>query len=95
MLRNFVIDTLLPCSLHCILAHHRYLWKFLFNVISNRGQEPEIPAGLRHIGCDYLAFQYESYLKRFVLIQQVWFLSNLGILRLIFFLKFFLKNLCK
>ena len=61
------MEAVCPCSLHCILAHHRYLWKFLFNVISNRGQEPEIPAALSYIGCDYLAYQYDCYLKRFAI----------------------------
>eukprot|EP00111_Clytia_hemisphaerica_P014888 TCONS_00043847-protein len=63
MLKNFVVETMCPCSLHCILAHHRYLWKFMFMVISYRGQEKLIPLGLRTIGCGYLAYQYECYLK--------------------------------
>ena len=58
-----ISETMAPCGLHCILAHRRYLWKFLYDVIDKRGQTALIPTALREIGCGYLAYQYESYLK--------------------------------
>ena len=62
MFTGMITDTMLPCGLHLILAHHRYLWKF--NLINNkRDQEHLIPDGLRSISCGYLAYQYESYFK--------------------------------
>ena len=63
MFTGLVIETMAPCGLHCILAHHRYLWKYMFHLINKRGQENLIPDGLRAISCDYLAYQYESYFK--------------------------------
>ena len=35
------------CGLHCILAHRRYLWKFLFHVFDKHGQENVIRDALR------------------------------------------------
>lgn len=49
------------CALHVILAHHRYLWKFVSDVIAIRGQEEQIAEALRAIGAYYFAFQYDSY----------------------------------
>ena len=63
MFTAFVIETMVPCGLHCILAHHRYLWKFMYDLIDKRGQTNLIPIALRAISCGYLAYQYESYLK--------------------------------
>lgn len=51
------------CITLCILAHRRYLWKYLFDVVNKRNQENLIPEALRAIGCTYLAYQYESYFK--------------------------------
>lgn len=55
-----------PCALHLILAVHRYLWRFLYDVINKRGQDDLIPNALRHISLDFLAFQIESYFKRYI-----------------------------
>ena len=58
--------TMMPCALHLILAIHRYMWKFVTDVIINREQEDLIPDALISIKCNYFAYQYTSYLKRFV-----------------------------
>jgi hypothetical protein len=36
----------------------------LFEILSKRGQESEIPVALRAINCGYLAYQIESYRKK-------------------------------
>ena len=56
-----------PCGLHLILAHHRYLWKFLYDVINKRQQDDMLSVSLKKIGCGYLGFQLEQYFKRYVL----------------------------
>ena len=58
-----VIDLMPPCGLHLILAVHRYLWKFLYDIINKRGQDNIISNALRHISLDYLAYQIDSYFK--------------------------------
>ncbi|XP_066914971.1 uncharacterized protein [Clytia hemisphaerica] len=58
-----IIEFTPPCGLHMILAHHRYLWKFLHETITRRTQQHLLPVALRKIGCTYLAFQIESYQK--------------------------------
>ena len=50
------ILTMPPCGLHMILAHHRYLWSFLSDVIQRRNQGNLISTGFKKIGCTYLAF---------------------------------------
>ena len=66
MLKGVIMELVPPCGLHLILAHHRYLWKFLHDIVSKRKQEELIPKPLRKIGCTYLAFQLDSYFKRLV-----------------------------
>ena len=51
---------LCPCGLHLILAHHRYMWSFMFDIIARRGQEHLMADGFRQIDCHYLALQIES-----------------------------------
>ena len=63
MFTGLIVEIMCPCGLHCILAHHRYLWKYMFSVIDKRKQEKLIPEALRTISCGYLACQYESYFK--------------------------------
>ncbi|XP_066917770.1 uncharacterized protein [Clytia hemisphaerica] len=63
LFEGVVIELIPPCGLHLILAHHRYLWKFMHDIISKRNQESLIPVALRKIGCTYIAFQIESYFK--------------------------------
>jgi len=38
----------------------------LYNVINKRSQDQVIAEALRHVQLDYLAYQIESYYKRFV-----------------------------
>ena len=52
-----------PCTLHCILALHRYMWKHVSTVIAEREQEMRIPDALKKTGANYFAFQYASFLK--------------------------------
>ena len=56
---------IVPCGLHLILARHRYLWNYMFDLITDRKQEDKIPQALPHIGCHFLALQVESYFKRY------------------------------
>ena len=58
---------IVPCGLHLILAHHRYLWKFMFDILVDRKQQDLIPNALRLIDCHYLAFQIQTYHERLVL----------------------------
>ena len=53
MFTGLIIETMCPCGLHCIyiLAHHRYLWKYIVSVIDKRKQEKLIPEALRTISC--------------------------------------------
>ena len=60
---GFDILTMPPCGMHMILAHHRYLWSFLSDVIQRRNQGNLKSTGFKNIGCTYLAFQFEAYLK--------------------------------
>uniref|UniRef100_A0A7M5WU97 Uncharacterized protein n=2 Tax=Clytia hemisphaerica TaxID=252671 RepID=A0A7M5WU97_9CNID len=60
---SYIIETMPPCGLHLILAIHRYLWTYLYHIISKRGQEDQITTALRHIQLDYLAYQIECYHK--------------------------------
>ena len=48
-----------------ILANHRYLWHFMYDVINKRKMDHLIPAGLKKIGCGYLSYQLEQYYKRY------------------------------
>ena len=64
-----ILEFIPPCGLHLILAHHRYMWKFLHSIISKRSQEELFPVALRKIGCSYLAFQLDSYFKRYFVIS--------------------------
>ena len=48
-----------PCGLHLILAHHRYLWSFMFDIIVRRKQEGMVSIALKTIGCYYLSYQLE------------------------------------
>jgi len=61
LLKGFITELMVPCGLHLILAHHRYLYRFLFDVINNRKQNDLIAVALREIGCGYLAFSLEVY----------------------------------
>uniref|UniRef100_A0A7M6DRA3 Uncharacterized protein n=1 Tax=Clytia hemisphaerica TaxID=252671 RepID=A0A7M6DRA3_9CNID len=61
MLKFIILELLPPCGLHLILAHHRYLWKSLYEIVSKRKQEHVIPVALKKIGCNYLAFQLKCY----------------------------------
>lgn len=63
--KSFITELMVPCGLHLILAHHRYLYRFLFDVINNRKQNDIIAVALREIGCGYLAFSLDTYHKRF------------------------------
>ena len=65
LLNSIVMECVCPCALHAILAHHRYLWKFLADILAARGQEDLIAAALHEIGAYYFAFQYASYLNRY------------------------------
>ena len=58
-----ITEFIAPCGLHLILANHRYLWKFLFDIISKRNQESLLTVALRKIGCFYLSFQLDCYMK--------------------------------
>ena len=60
----FSESCLVPCGLHLILAIHRSLWKMLYDIVSKRGQETQLPAAIRDIHCGYLAYQIEAYYKR-------------------------------
>ena len=64
LFKGFVLDLMPPCGLHLILAIHRYMWKFMYNVINKRSQDNFIAEALRTIQLDYLAYQIESYIKR-------------------------------
>ena len=44
-----------------ILANHRYLWKFLYDLVNKRKMDHLIPVALRKIGCGYLAYQLDQY----------------------------------
>ena len=57
------LELLPPCGLHLILAHHRYLWEFLYSVLKRRKQEEIIPSAFKKIDCSYLALQYNSFLN--------------------------------
>ncbi|XP_066925516.1 uncharacterized protein [Clytia hemisphaerica] len=61
LFKGTIVELTPPCALHMILAHHRYLWKFLHQTVTKRNQTHLIPVALRKIGCTYLAFQIESY----------------------------------
>ena len=50
-----------PCSLHLILAIHRYLWAFQHLIIVQRDQIGNVKSAFQAIGCSYLALQYDSY----------------------------------
>ena len=52
-----------PCSLHLILSVHRVFWKIIHAFTKLRKQEDLIISALRKMGCQYMAFQLESYLK--------------------------------
>ena len=54
---------IVPCGLHLILAHHRYMWSYMFDIVLNRKQENIVPIALQKIGCHFLALQIESYFK--------------------------------
>ena len=55
--------TMPPCSLHLILAMHRIFWKIIHTFTKARRQEHLLPAILRQLGCHYMAFQLESYVR--------------------------------
>ncbi|XP_066933511.1 uncharacterized protein [Clytia hemisphaerica] len=63
LFKGFTTELMPPCGLHLILANHRYIGKFLFDVVSKRKMEHLIPSVLRKIGCGYLAYQLEQYHK--------------------------------
>ena len=50
-----------PCGLHLILAHHRYLWSYVMDVILRRKQDHLITKAFAKVDCHYLALQYKSY----------------------------------
>jgi len=58
-----IIELMPPCGLHMILANHRYLWKFLYDIVNKREMDSLIRSALRKIGCGYLAYQLEQYHK--------------------------------
>ena len=58
-----IIDFVAPCGLHLILANHRYLWQFMFDIISKRKQESLFTVALRKVGCFYLSFRLDCYIK--------------------------------
>ena len=68
---KFVLMLMPPCGLHLILAIHRYLWRFLYDVINKRNQDSLISEALRSVSLDFLAYQIESYFKRYICIQYV------------------------
>ena len=53
----------LNCGLHLILAVHRKLCKYTAHILHNAGLEANLSAALRAGGCDYMAFQMDSYLQ--------------------------------
>ncbi|XP_047139031.1 uncharacterized protein LOC124814958 [Hydra vulgaris] len=63
LFKGFVVDLMPPCGLHLILAHHRYMYKFMYNVINKRNMDSRIDMAFRNIGCTYLAYQIEQYFK--------------------------------
>nr|XP_047142024.1 uncharacterized protein LOC124816524 isoform X2 [Hydra vulgaris] len=63
LFKGFVIDLMPPCGLHLILAHHRYMYKFMYNVINKRNMDSRIGKAFRNIGCTYLAYQIEQCFK--------------------------------
>lgn len=67
MLHCFADVCNLDCGLHLILAVHRQLWRFVHHVLTDKQEgerESMIPTALRIAGCDYMAFQMESYYNR-------------------------------
>ncbi|XP_066930041.1 uncharacterized protein [Clytia hemisphaerica] len=58
---GFILELMPPCGLHLILANHRYLWGFMYDVVNKRKMDQNIPAALKKIGCGYLAYQMEQY----------------------------------
>jgi len=58
---SLIQETVPPCSLHLILAIHRQFWKIIHSFAKSRKQEEVVVPALRKIGCNYMAFQMESY----------------------------------
>ena len=52
-----------PCGLHLILAHHRYMWQHVFNILHDRKQLPLVAGAFISIGCHYLGHQHETYFQ--------------------------------
>ena len=63
LLPSLVQETVPPCALHLILAMHRQFWKIIHSFTKSRKQETLIVPALKKIGCFYMAFQMESYVK--------------------------------
>ena len=61
---GFVLELSPPCALHCILAHHRYIWSYLSDIAKSRKMTDKLSDGLRKIGCTYLAYQMDRYEER-------------------------------
>ena len=61
LLPCLVQKTIPPCSLHLILSVHRMFWKIIHSFTKLRQQEHLIIPALRRMGCQYMAFQLESY----------------------------------
>ena len=60
LFKGFITEFMPPCGLHIILAHHRSLYKFMYDVINNRGQDHMIPEALRTIDCGYLRSVFQE-----------------------------------
>ena len=58
---SFAAECNMACALHTILALHRQLWKYVDHVVSARKQSELLGPALRIAGCDYMAFQMDSY----------------------------------
>ena len=68
LFKGFVTSLMPPCGLHLILAHHRYLYKFMHDIVVKRGMDSMIPEALRKIGCGFLGYQVDQYFKRYIYI---------------------------
>ena len=78
----YVIELNPPCGLHLILAHHRYIWRFMYNVAKARNMQHLLAEGLRKIGCSYLGYQLDRYEDRWVFCYYKWDTYDMNILSL-------------
>ena len=61
LLSCFPAECNLACALHTILSLHRQLWKHVDHIADSRAISKLLGPALRSAGCDYMAFQMESY----------------------------------